>query len=431
MAKHVLFLIIVLSVGLSSSTQAQSDSSLASIIQLALNNSLDQKAAKAEIKYQDASLEVAQNARAIPQITATAGYQRYFYDSSWADSSGKPVFNDGQKPAYSVTISYDLQKLFGPESKIAQQTASLSRTQEKIVERDIIRNVKKTYYSIVEIKSELDELGNLITLFAKIDRILKKQKKIGVYNEIERKQFQVQQSILSTDLQVRSSDLEAAYSQFSINLNLSVEEVKLRLDKIKNVPELSFANRKNINLNELQKFDDQQMLQNLGRDYNVSKMEYEKFNSVALPIIYIKGARELPTMPSSDGYQSIVEVGISIPIDGFFTRPSLKSQLDVKTEKNQALFERALLDYRNQVRLNLIDLKRFKDQSGALGDTRKETKKLLDKSFVFYSQKRIDVLGTLDIFQKYLQTTRNVLVNNLQIENIDAELEYLVGGAQL
>lgn len=60
--------------------------------------------------------------------------------------------------------------------------------------------------------------------------------------------------------------------------------------------------------------------------------------------------------------------------------------------------------------------------------TRTEIKDLLDKSFLYYSQKRIDVLGTLDIFQKYLQATTNSLMNDLQIQMIDSELEYLVGG---
>jgi hypothetical protein len=48
---------------------------------------------------------------------------------------------------------------------------------------------------------------------------------------------------------------------------------------------------------------------------------------------------------------------------------------------------------------------------------------------LFYSQKRLDVLGTLDIFSKYLQAARNFYQNELQLKSSDADLEYLVGGA--
>jgi outer membrane protein TolC len=306
--------------------------------------------------------------------------------------------------------------------------AAFAKIQEKITTREVIRNVKKGYFSIAEIRAEIEELNKLIVLFEKIDGILNKQKKIGIDNTIERKQFQIQKSILTSDLQTRTSDLEMAYAQLSLSTNIDVEKLKSLTTEIAVVSDLHFASQSGLDPEKMATFEDKEILENLGRDYSLAKLDYDKYSSLPMPTIYVKGSRETPTMPSSEGPQTITEVGISIPLDSFFTRSAQKSALGAKAQKGELLYQKALLDYRNQIRLNILNLNRFKNQSKALDETRTETKGLLDKSFLYFSQKRIDVLGTLDIFQKYLQAARNSLTNNLQIQQTDTELEYLIGG---
>ena len=402
-------------------------SSLASLIQLGLENSFDRSAARLETKSQDKNETFVSRTQNIPQINLTASYQKYHYDSLYETAGGNLVNNDGQRPAFGITVSYDLQKLLNADLALSKESYKLAKIQEKIAQRDVIRNVKKGYYAIIEIHSEIEELNKLIALFSRIDGILQKQKRIGIYNEIERKQFQVQQSILNSDLQTRTADLEAAYFQLSLVMNVGVELLKDRIPKIKMPTDLHFAQSK-FSSDKLLALNDQDVVANLSGSYSLAKMEYDNFHSMALPTVYVRESREMPTMPSSDGYQNITEVGLSFPIDSLFTRSAQKSQLGAKAEKAEILFQKALLDYRNQIRLNAMNMSRYQGQSAQLEATRKETKGLLDKSFLFYSQKRIDVLGTLDIFQKYLQAARNVLNNDLQIQMIDAELEYLVGG---
>ena len=423
-----IYALIAMSALASGSVQANDtdNTSLSSLIQLGLQNSIDQSASRLESKSQDKNETLISRTQNIPQINLTASYQKYHYDSLY-DKGGQLVSNDGQRPAFGVTVSYDLQKLLNADSALARQSAQLAKIQEKISGRDVIRNIKKGYYGIVEIQAEVEELTKLIGLFSRIDDILQKQKRMGIYNEIERKQFQVQKSILDSDLQTRSSDLEAAYFQLSLVMNVSVDTLKDRVPKIKTTSNLHFAQSK-FSPEKLSALNDQEILANLSGSYNLAKMEYDNFHSMALPTVYVRQSREMPTMPSSDGYQNITEVGLSFPIDSFFTRSAQKSQLGAKAEKAEVLFQKTLLDYRNQIRLNTMNMNRYQGQTHQLEETRKEAKGLLDKSFLFYSQKRIDVLGTLDIFQKYLQATRNVLINSLQIQNIDAELEYLVGG---
>ena len=401
-------------------------SGLAALIQLGLENSLDRSAARWESKIQNENEILGSRARNIPQIILTASSQKYHYDSLYETGTGNFVNNDGRRSAFGITVSYDLQKLFDADAELAKRSSRRSKIQEKISGRDVIRNIKKGYYGIVAVQSEIDELKKVITLFARIEKILKKQKGLGIYNEIERKQFQLQKSILESDLGVRSSDLEAAYFQLSLVMNVSAEDLKERVAKIKERPKLYFAPSK-ISPEKLSALSDPDILESLGGNYDLAKTEYESFHSLALPTVYVREAREMPTMPSSEGPQTITEVGLSFPIDSFFTRSARKSQLSAKSEKAEVLFRKALLEYRDQIRLNAMNMRRYQDQASRFEATRKDAESLLDKSFLFYAQKRIDVLGTLDIFQKYLQAVRNDLNNKLQIQVTDAELEYLVG----
>jgi outer membrane protein TolC len=210
-------------------------------------------------------------------------------------------------------------------------------------------------------------------------------------------------------------------------MNVDVETLKNRIPKIKLSSDIQLA-KTNLSLEKIASINDDDIISNLSGSYNLAKMEYENFQTLVLPSVYVRGSRELPTMASSDGYQNITEVGLSFPIDSFFIRSDQKTLLGAKAKKAESLFHKALLDYRNQIRLNVINFNHYQRQAPQLEVTRKETKLLLDKSFLFYSQKRIDVLGAFDIFQKYLQAARNVLINNFQIQSTDAELEYLVGG---
>lgn len=406
-------------------------SSFSSFLEYSLKNSLDRSAAGSESRYQEFSESASSKSQYIPQINLSASYQKLSYDRLRDNGSGALISNNGQNTSLGLTATYDLQKLLGADSELAKKTSYYAKLQEKILTRDVIRNIKKTFFTYLEIKAEIDELNKLISLFAKIDDILQKQKKLGINNEIEIQQFKIQSNILNSDLQSRMADLEAIYFQLSSFVSTDVAIIIEKINKITDTPQLHFVGNSNVDPEKLSKIEDQEMIENLSRDYNLSKLEYDKFNSITLPSVYVKGSRDLPTTPSSDGPLTTAEVGVSIPLDSFFTRGTQKSQLGAKSEKNQVLREKALFEYRNQIRMNVANLIRFKTQAATLDKANEETKKLLNKSFLFYSQKKLDALGTLDIFQKYLQATRNSLLNKLQLETTDAELEYLVGGVSL
>lgn len=411
--------------------QVITESSFSSLIQLGMENSLDYSSARLEAQVQESNEKSVSRSRIFPQIGLSASYQSLTFDRLKDDGTGKLISNNGQNVSYGVTISYDLQKLFGPEADLAKNAMNNSKIQEKIAVRDLIRNIKKNYFLINQIQNDIVEVNKVIGNFSKIDSILQKQKNIGIKNEIERQQFKVQQSIFDSDRQAKLSDLDSAYFQLATVLNIDVANLKQRLEKIKDKPPGVFSKRSILNPTDFSNREYKEMIDNLSRDYNLSKLEYEKFNSLGLPVVYVKAGRDNPTMASSDGPQNVTEIGITIPIDSFFTRSDQKVLLSGRAEKNRVLFEKVLSEYKNQISLNILNLNRFKSQSESLGQTLVETKKLFEKTFFYYSQKRLDVLGVMDVFQKYLQASRNSLVNEWQIQTVDAELEYLVGGANL
>lgn len=407
---------------------SEDPSRFSSLLQYGLEKSPDSKSSQLETRHQEAGVRATSRLRSLPQISLSASYQTLKYDRLKDDGTGKFVSNDGNNTSFGISVSYDLQKLFGPEGALAALALDQAKIQEKIAKRDLVRTIKKSFFLISMIKSDISEINKVIANFSKIDAILQKQKNIGVNNEIERQQFNIQQSLFNNDLQTRQSDLDAAYSQLSTILDMPAMEIQNKIDKIKDRPQLVFSNRTITNASELTKLENKEIINNLGKDYNLSKLEYEKFSSTAMPTVFARVGRDSPTMFSSDGPQNITEIGISIPIDGFFTRSDQKAQLSARADRNRVQFEKSMSDYKNQIKLNFSNLARFKNQASALDQTLNETKKLMDKSFLYYSQKRLDVLGVMDVLQKYIQTSRNHLVNEWQIQSIDADLEYLVGG---
>jgi outer membrane protein TolC len=410
------------------SADAEPKGGLQELIAFGLARSHDISAVKSETKFQEATEEFVHRKRVIPQIGISAGYQQLSYDNLKDDGTGRLISNNGRNSSLSITASYDLQTLFNADSILARQSTHFSKVREEIAKRETVRNIKKLYFEVLETQLELLEFNKLINLFGRIDDILKRQTKVGIFNEIERRQFQAQRSILQYDLQSRSADLDAIYLQLSTVINADVATTKMLAGNVSEVVALRFATS-DVEPERLSQLNDQLILENFGRDLKQSKLEFEKFNSVPLPVLYVKASRDLPTRPASDGPQTVAEIGLTIPIDGLFTRSSQRSMLSVRSAVNQTLFDRNILEYRNQIRKSALNLNRSKSQAAELERTRIEMTKLLDRTFLFYSQKRLDVLGTLDIFSKYLQAARNFYQNELQLKSSDADLEYLVGGA--
>lgn len=432
--KHIQLTVLIVSWGVSSAGAQNTpvgNESLSALIQLGLGKSAAGIAARSDVRLNEATETATGRGQYVPQISLGASYQQFKYDRLKDDGTGKLISNDGQNTSLSLTLSYDLQKLFGSESELARQAADSSHLQEKLTSRDIIRNVKKSYATIKETRAEIAEYEKLISQFTKADAVLAKQKKMGVYNELERQQFHAQQSAFYSELQTRKADLEAAYFQLATLTDTDVEQIKIYFDKAPVKTEMVFAGKSEQQLEKVNTLQDEEVLQNLSKEYDASKLEYDKTTGWALPTVYVKGMRDNPTMPSSDGPQTVAEVGVTFPLEGFFTRSSQNSVLGAKAERARALYEKSVSEYRNQIKLNILNLRRYTSLEVPLEQTRTETEKLLDKSFLYYSQKRIDVLGTIDIFQKYLQAVKNCLTNQMQIEWTDAELEYLVGGVKI
>ena len=337
---------------------APSIETLDTLVQFALEHSHDLAASEADIRFQERNRRAVIEATRIPQIDVSASYQSFSYDRPYQIASGGTTTNDGHNPAITITVTYDLQKLFGPESDLAKQAEVLAKVQAKIVQRGVVRNVKKSYFAAVSLRDECEELRKQIDLFARIDSILRKQSSLGVYNSLERQQFQIQQGLLDADLNTKLNELDAAYAGLSLATHLEVEDVRHRVDLITGSQKLRYANNAHLDDSAVAKASDKELLRSMGLDFEAAELEAERFHSIAFPSVYVRGGRSWPTMLSSDGPQTYAEAGLTYPLNSLFTRSEQKAALLAKAERGRALLDKAIFEYHNHVlqkfRLDLL-----------------------------------------------------------------------------
>lgn len=397
---------------------------LRGLIEVGLEKSPDTKVSQSEEDLQKENATLARVQKFTPQLDLAASYQNFKFSQPYIGTNG-PTSNDGDNPNVSLTLTYDLQKVFGPESAIAAEGLYFAKVQKKLAQRDIVRNIKKAYFAILEIDKEKDELTAMIAQFDKTDSILKRQKTLGLNNSLEVEQFNIQRNLLSSDLDGRTAEEEGLYLTLSNLTTLDVKALKGHLavsgkepDSLNSIPQIS----------DVDSYSDKTVLDSLSHDYNSAKLEYDGFVGFPLPQVFVREQRQWPTYPSSDGPNTMDEVGVSIPLGDFLARGQTKSQLKSKALKAQSQMEKSIADYKTMLKTAITNRTLLKNQEKNLLSTEDQSKKLMDKAFKLYSQKRIDSLGTLDIFQKYLQASRAVLANHLLIQNAEADLEYLSGG---
>ena len=411
-------------------TSTSSGSTFTSLIDESLKTASEAKAAEADSKYHDDLKASTKLNQLLPNFDLSASMQRHTYDRPYT-SNGVQTSNDGQNPTVGLSVSYDLQKFFGPDSALANQGAFYASVQKKLTKRSIVRSLKVGIFKIKEIDSEIVALNEQIRLFSKLDEILHKQKKLGVFNDLESRQFEIQKGLLNSDLQDRIQSQEEIFYALSNLTHLSISNLKDRISKINSMPTLRFASLQSTSKDSFKSLEDKTIVENLSQDYNLAKLEFDKHTRLALPTVFIRVLREWPTMASSDGPQQTAELGLTIPLSGFFTRSTEEHSLQSSLEKQHILLEKNLYEYKNLVSATLDHLERAQSETKMLSEIKIQSQKLVDKSVLFFSQKRTDVIGTMDIYQKHLQSTRLVLMNDLVIRTLDAELEYLIGDASL
>ncbi len=411
-------------------TTTSEDLSYSKLIEDSLKTAAEGKVADADSKFRDVLKSSAKLNQFLPNFDLSASLQQHSYDRPY-NSNGVQTSNDGRNPTIGLIVSYDLQKIFGPESALAEQGAYYSGIQKKLTKRSIVRSLKIGIFRIKELDSEMISLNEQIHFFSKLDDILRKQKRLGIFNDLESRQFQIQKGLLNSDLRGRTQDQEDIYYALSNLTHLSTINLKERISKINSLPQMRFAKSEMSKRDSFKSLEDKVIIENLSQDYNLAKLEFDKHTRLSMPIVFIRVLREWPTMASSDGPQQTSEIGLTIPISNFFTRANEEHSLRSALDKQHILLEKNIYEYKNLVQSTFEHLERVQDESQNLFEVKNQSQKLVDKSFLFFSQKRTDVIGTMDIYQKHLQSTRLVLLNELAIRTLDAELEYLIGDATL
>ncbi|MBV6493807.1 MAG: hypothetical protein LDLANPLL_01830 [Turneriella sp.] len=397
------------------------------LLRYCVTHSTESSVSEADVSLQKATSSTVNIQRLVPQIDVFASFQRLNYDNLFL-RNGEYVNNNGNNPTAGIGLSYDLQRLFGPESSLAEESSRHSIIQSKISRRNVVRTVKKSYLLLRHIESELELLRKISSDFDRVGNILRRQKSLGVFVDVENSQFRVQKEFLASELKAKGTEKAAVYFAFSSLMNISYAEAEQVLNSISDGPNLVFAQKEN--LDSLSLTEDATMLAGLSHEYNLTKLEYESYQSYPLPTAFIRSFHQWTSIPSIPaGPNQLTEAGVTFPISGFVTRREHKQELQEKANKSRTVMEKNILEYKNTVRLTITQLQHYMSERSGLETLRHETDKALQKSFQYYAQKRVDTLTILDLFMKSLQAARLQQFNRLHIETLDAELEYLLGGS--
>lgn len=407
-------------------TVAEKIADFPSLLRYCVTHSTESSVSEAEVGFQKVASSSVDFQRLVPQIDVFASFQRLNYDNLFL-RNGEYVNNNGNNPIAGIGLTYDLQKLFGPESLLADESARHSLIQAKISQRNVIRTVKKSYLLLRHIEAELALLRKISGDFDRIGNILRKQKSLGVFVEVESTQFRVQKEFLASELKAKETEKGAVYFAFSSLMNVSYAEAELALGSISDGPSPVYTQKDN--LVSLSLTEDAMMLAGLSHEYNLTKLEYDSYQSYPLPTAFIRSFHQWTSIPSIPaGPNQLTEAGVTFPISGFVTRREHKQELLEKANKSRTVMEKNILEYKNTVRLTITQLQHYMSERSGLETLQRETDRALQKSFQYYAQKRIDTLTILDLFMKSLQAARLQQFNKLHIETLDAELEYLLGG---
>lgn len=387
------------------------------LVVYSVQNSSDSLISEAEVKIQSTMSSIADKLKKLPQIDVYGTYQDATYYENRIPRNGTLITNSGTNRIFGASVSYDLQKLFGPENVVARGHAEHSEVLDHVSKLNIRRVARKSLALFLQIRNELKEIEENLSFMNKVQEIIARSKKMGVFNEIETGQYKIQKDFLLADRETKNHELDAVYAGIGLLMNLPVDEVKPVLNNLRIDDSRIDISRSNETV----------VQRSLGADYHLAKLELDSYQTVPLPTLFVRSFYQDPTIPSFQGKNHFTEYGLTFNLTNLFIRSSHKAELQEKVAKTMALKRKNELDYENNVKLAEDQKKHFQNEAKFLNALKAETTSMLKKSFLYYSQRRIDILTLMDISQKNLQASQRLLLNQYHQSLIDADLEYYFG----
>ncbi|MCB9073638.1 MAG: TolC family protein [Bdellovibrionaceae bacterium] len=409
---------VVLIFGANSFAEISKDSlnTIEDLVNYSVQNSNDSLISEAEVKVQEVMSGVTKRIKYLPQVNAFASYQNAKYFDNRINQDGHLITNTGVNRVVGASVTYDLQKLFGSEDKVAKAHAEHSEILNKVSKLNMRRGVRKSFALFVQVKSALKEYEDILHFMEKVKGTLVQGKRQGVFSDIEFGQYEIQQGFILADQSAKQRELETIYTSFSLLLNLPVDDVRVILNRIKS--------ESDVVVEEGPSF----FKESLSSDYDLAKFELKSFQTIPLPTVYVKSYYQDPTIPSFQGRNHYTELGINIDLTHLFVQAANKSELRERLAKSEALMRKSELEYENNIHLAKEEKKSFVAEEKELKNLKIQTDKMFKKSFLYYSQKRIDILTLMDLAQKNFLSGERLLLNKYQQSLIDADLEYYLGG---
>lgn len=410
------------------------------LIEKSLQNAPDSAIADAEVSLQNVSRNHLNFNKYIPAID--------IYGNQWyvrQQEQLRPNFrtglgsgeqftnNNGVVKNIGVQLTFDLQKMFGPESAIAGEHAYYSEIQKKLARRNIIKVVKNYYISLYFLQQSKNNLIELEKYLNSLKTLTHGMKASGIFVGVEENIIRTEFGYLQNELINNKHQEEILISGLAMLTKLSMDEIKQMVFSINtsDITEVFPVKTVNLSLESFLKSSDHEILFSLGRDYNILKSEYDNYSRIPLPIVFVRRFNQYNTVQTSWGSNHSAEFGFIFPVTGFLHKDSHKSELEEKMNGAHELLKKNILAYRSSIRISASHLLDLKAENMRLEKDRTDSGIFLKKGISLFRQKRLDMAGVIDSVKKYMEISRLLFYQKETIYKLETELEYLTGGFKI
>lgn len=328
---------------------------------------------------------------------------------------------------FGVQLSFDLQRMFGPESAIAADSEYFGRVQARLERRNIVRLVKNYYTTLYFLKLSISEVTQLETYLANLKTMVAKMRSYGVFVGVEENLLNAEHSVIRHEIIARTAEFNVLLVQLSVLTGETEENLRTLIDPAQYPTRFETTGFSRENLDAMLAAEDQDMFANLSKDYNTLKAEYDNYSTLPMPSVFFRVFTQQNSTSPLLGPNEGGEVGFTYPLGNLVGRKSHQGELKEKLTQTAAVAKKNLVEYRAAIRTTGLHRLALQAELQRLSADRQRMKEFLPKAPALYRQKRIDMSGTLDLMRRYWDTTKLYFSELETVHRLDAELEYLTG----
>ncbi len=337
-------------------------------------------------------------------------------------SSFPNPIKDGMETDYFVQQMFPFPGKLSAMGEAAENNANMFEAQFKALEREIIKNVKTTYYELylVQKKIELNEENQ--ELLKNFIQIATKQYEVGMGKQPDIIRAQTELSTLINDginLQKEKTSIEAMLNTLlSRPANLPIGETKEIYDSI---PRWDFGQLSNLSYNYRNELKAMNFNVDMYRsELKASKIEY--FPDIMGRLMY-------KNMTGTTDFWAAM-IGVSIPLapwsQGKYTAKVEENELNIKSSEEQYKNMRNMVSY--EVQNAIVKIESNRNLVELYGDTViPQAEQTLQSTIAAYQTGKTEFLMLIDAYRMLLMVRLDYYMSVMSFMESQAALEQAVG----